>query len=49
MSTRDIVAAFQEMDDAQVSPTRVSKVTEAVLERVVEWQSRPLDERYPSV
>ncbi len=49
MSTRDIVAAFQEMYGAQVSPTLVSKVTESVLERVVAWQSRPLDELYPSV
>lgn len=49
MSTRDIVAAFQEMYGAQVSPTLVSKVTESVLERVVASQSRPLDELYPSV
>lgn len=49
MSTRDIVAAFQELYDAEVSPTLVSKVTESVLERVVAWQSRPLDALYPIV
>ncbi len=49
MSTRDIVSAFQEMYGAEVSPTLVSKVTESVLERVLEWQSRPLDEVYPIV
>ena len=49
MSTRDIVSAFQEMYGADVSPTLVSKVTESVLERVLEWQSRPLDKLYPIV
>lgn len=49
MSTRDIVAAFEEMYGAEVSATLISKVTETVLERVLEWQSRPLDEVYPIV
>jgi len=49
MSTRDIVATFKEMYDADVSPTLISKVTDAVLERVLEWQSRPLDDIYPIV
>lgn len=49
MSTRDIVAAFKEMYDAEVSASLVSKVTEAVIERVIEWQNRPLDELYPIV
>ena len=49
MTTRDIVAAFEEMYGAEVSPTLVSKVTESVLDRVLEWQSRPLDEVYPIV
>jgi len=49
MSTRDIVSAFREMYGAEVSPTLVSKVTESVLERVLEWQSRPLDGVYPIV
>lgn len=49
MSTRDIVDAFKEMYDADVSATLVSKVTEQVLETVAEWQSRPLDAVYPIV
>jgi putative transposase len=49
MSTRDIVATFQEMYDADVSPALISKVTDAVLDRVLEWQSRPLDDLYPIV
>jgi transposase-like protein len=49
MSTRDIVATFKEMYDADVSPSLISKVTDAVLDQVLEWQSRPLDELYPIV
>lgn len=49
MSTRDIVAAFKEMYGADVSPTLVSKVTDQVMETVVEWQNRPLDRVYPIV
>lgn len=49
MSTRDIVDCFQEMYGADISPTLVSNVTAAVLERVTEWQSRPLDQVYPIV
>ena len=49
MTTREIVATFKEMYDADVSPTLISKVTDAVIERVIEWQSRPLDAVYPIV
>ena len=49
MSTRDIVAAFEEMYGAEVSATLISKVTEAVIEQVHQWQSRPLDSVYPIV
>ena len=49
MTTRDIVAIFKEMYDADVSPTLVSRVTNAVIEQVVEWQARPLDAVYPIV
>ena len=50
MSTRDIVAMFEEMyDGAQVSPMLVSKVTEAVIEQLEQWQSRELEELYPIV
>jgi transposase-like protein len=49
MSTRDIVDAFQEMYGAEVSAGLISKVTNAVMEQVVEWQNRPLDAIYPIV
>ena len=49
MSTRDIVATFQEMYGADISPGLVSQVTNTVLEKVVEWQNRPLDAVYPIV
>ena len=49
MTTREIVAAFREMYDADVSPSLISKVTNAVIEQVTEWQSRPLDAVYPIV
>jgi transposase-like protein len=49
MTTREIVATFKEMYDADVSVSLISKVTDAVIEQVVEWQSRPLDEIYPIV
>ena len=49
MTTREIVATFKEMYDAEISPTLISRVTDAVLERVVEWQSRPLEAVYPLV
>lgn len=49
MTTRDIVAAFKEIYGAEVSPTLISAVTESVLAKVQEWQSRPLDAVYPIV
>ena len=49
MTTREIVATFKEMYGADVSPTLISKVAEAVIEKVDEWQSRPLDAVYPIV
>ena len=49
MTTREIVATFKEMYDADISAGLISKVTDAVIERVVEWQSRPLDAIYPIV
>jgi transposase-like protein len=47
MSTRDIVETFRELYGTDISPTLVSHVTEAVLGKVIEWQSRPLDALYP--
>ncbi|SFU31186.1 Transposase, Mutator family [Nitrosomonas eutropha] len=39
MSTRNIVDAFREMYDTDVSPTLISKVTDRVLDTVIEWQT----------
>lgn len=49
MTTREIVATFKEMYDADVSPTLIPKVTDAVKEQVTEWQNRQLDALYPIV
>ena len=49
MTTREIVATFKEMYDADVSPSLISKVTDAVKEQVTEWQNRQLDALYPIV
>lgn len=49
MSTREIVQAFDEWYGAEISPTLISRVTNAVIDKVVEWQSRPLDTIYPIV
>jgi transposase-like protein len=49
MTTRDIVATFKEMYDADVSATLISKVTDAVIDQVTQWQNRPLDAFYPIV
>ncbi len=49
MTTREIVATFKEMYDADVSPTLISKVTDAVKDQVTEWQNRQLNALYPIV
>ena len=49
LTTREIVDTFKEMYGAEVSATLISKVTDRVLEQVVEWQHRPLDALYPVV
>jgi putative transposase len=47
MTTREIEGHLKEMYGVEVSPTLISNVTEAVMEEVKTWQSRPLDEVYP--
>ena len=47
MSTREIVETFKEMYGADVSASLISKVTDSVIEKVVQWQSRPLEPVYP--
>src|SRR6185437_10757075 len=49
LTTRDIRAHLREMYDVDVSPDLISRVTDAVLEELAEWQSRPLDRVYPVI
>ncbi len=49
MSTREIVEAFDEWYGAEISPTLVSRVANAVIDEITEWQARPLDTVYPIV
>jgi len=49
LSTRDIQAQLQELYGVEVSPTLISNVTDAVLDEVKIWQSRPLDRVYPVI
>jgi len=46
MTTREIEGHLKEMYGVEVSPTLISSVTEAVMEEVKAWQSRPLEETY---
>jgi putative transposase len=49
MTTREIQDHLREIYGVEISPTLISQVTDAVLEEVKAWQSRPLDARYPIV
>jgi putative transposase len=46
MTTREIQGHLQEMYGVEVSPTLISDVTDAVIEEVKAWQSRPLEPLY---
>ena len=47
MTVRDIQAQLEEMYGVEISPTLISNVTNAVMDDVKAWQSRPLDAVYP--
>jgi len=49
MTVREIQSHLEEMYGAEVSPTLISAVTEAVVEEVKAWQARPLDTLYPII
>ena len=49
MTVREIQAHLQEMYGAEVSPSLISSVTDAVAEEVKAWQARPLEPIYPIV
>jgi putative transposase len=49
MSTRDIQAHLNEMYGVDVSPDLISRVTDAVVGELTEWQGRGLEQVYPVV
>ena len=49
MSTREIQGHLRDIYGLEVSPDLVSAVTDAVLDEVAEWQTRPLEAVYPLV
>lgn len=49
MTVREIQGHLAELYGTEVSPDLISKVTDAILEEVREWQSRPLESIYPVV
>ena len=49
MTVREIQSHLEEMYGTEVSPTLISSVTDAVIDEVKAWQSRPLDSTYPIV
>lgn len=49
LTVRDIRAHLEDVYGLKVSPDLISRVTDAVLDEVREWQSRALDRMYPIV
>jgi putative transposase len=49
MTTRDIRAHLREIYGVEVSADLISRVTDAVVDELAEWQSRPLDAVYPVI
>src|SRR5579863_4136093 len=49
MTVREIQGHLRELYGVDVSPDLISRVTDAVLEEVREWQNRPLDPVYPVI
>ncbi len=49
MTTGDVQAHLAEVYDTRLSRQQISDITDTVLERMAEWQNRPLDAVYPVV
>ncbi len=47
LTVRDIRAHLEDVYGLKVSPDLISRVTDAVLDEVREWQSRALERMYP--
>ena len=49
MTTRDVQATLKDMYNAEISHSVIANVTDAVIDEVTAWQSRPLDAMYPII
>jgi putative transposase len=49
MTVRDIQAHLSELYGTEISPSLISAVTDAVVDEVTKWQSRPLDPIWPVI
>jgi putative transposase len=49
LTVREIQGHLHELYSVEVSPDLISRVTDAVLDEVREWQNRPLDPLYPVI
>ena len=49
MTVREIQGHLQKIYGTGISPGLISSVTDAVIEEVKAWQSRPLEASYPIV
>jgi putative transposase len=49
MTVRDIQGHLADIYDIDVSPDLISKITDAVIEEVREWQARPLEPVWPVI
>jgi len=49
LTTGEIAAHLADVYGAEVSKDTISRITEAVVEELLTWQSRPLDQVYPVV
>lgn len=49
MSTRDIADQIKDLYGAEISPEKVSQITDSVMTSVTEWRNRGLDSFYPII
>jgi len=49
LTTRETASTLKEMYDTDISASLVSRITNAVIDDVIEWQARPLDSVYPII
>lgn len=49
MSTRDISESIRDIYGVDVSATMISKITDKIIPKALEWQNRPLNTIYPIV